>query len=180
MFYELLMNWPLSGHLPHFPQDLFLQAADLHLTDSQDPGDLRLGLILKIAHTDQLPVSLRKLPKQLCQQHLVQQSVLLHIIFHRTAASHAGSHTAVGRGHYPVRQAQFAAILLSAAAIEGFHLRPGFHGQDHILSVQLCLLGQLLQGRLPAQSALQPLSCQPDLQTILLDGSGHFHPAETV
>ena len=36
------------------------------------------------------------------------------------------------------------AVLLPAAAIEGFHLRSGLHGQNHIFSVQLCLLGQFL------------------------------------
>ena len=121
-----------------FSQKLRFRTAEIGFYLADDFCRICRGLILKIAHADQLPISLRKLPKQLCQQHLVQQPVLLHIILHRTAASHAGSYTAVGRGHHPVRQAQFAAVLLPHTAIERFHLRSRFHSQDDFFLTQLC------------------------------------------
>ena len=134
------------GLLPQTQQDSLLHAADLNLTHPQTGGDLRLGLVLKIPHTDQLSVCRGQTVQQLPQQHMIQHLFLLRVLA-SASAYRAAAHGAAASPHKLVHQIDLAAVVLINRGINGLHLHGRFHGQHHILHIHPRLPGDLLYGR---------------------------------
>ena len=68
---------------PHFGQYLFFDSGYLYLGYSQKSGDLRLRLILKVAHSYNTAFLFLQLPQQLLQCQLVNRLLTFILAAHQ-------------------------------------------------------------------------------------------------